>query len=565
MRQLRAIWGRVKFAVVGLVYLARFPVLVALLIMVMQGLKSLVHTVDKVPDGIDWWLTQEKGPARLKHQPELLDWCPHNEMCGPDPTPYWETTTPTPPAHSPTEIINIDPEVRFQEVLGIGTSLEHSTAFNMARLKSENYTRVVKSLFDIEAGIGFNLARVTIGSSDFAPKPFYTYDDLDDPHGRDPELAHFSIGGDEGMVLPLVRAALDASRGWYAGDSDSLLLFASSWSPPAWMKNSGRIEGGSLLPEHRKTYARYLLRYLKEYAKQGISIFALTPQNEPLADKDSYPTTLMSPQEEAEVIAELGPLLESSGMGTRIWCFDHNYNAWWYAQQVLKDPKAAGFVEGVAFHHYEGNPQDVEDMAKLHGMFPGKRIVFSEGSAFGIKGADEIVQIFRNFATTYMAWVTMLDKDLKPNSGPFVANMPMLTLNLSDPQGVTYNTDYYFYGQFAKFIRRGARRISSTSNGTTTDISHVAFENSPYAAGVGNRRAFVVVVVNQLDDPRYLRLRFKGRITKELKLPGRSVATFRWRLPVSLARSRLLQSPLLLWLTLLPAVLAAWPRATVGG
>jgi O-glycosyl hydrolase len=104
------------------------------------------------------------------------------------------------------------------------------------------------------------LARVTIATSDFTPPPFYSYDD----GAADPELQRFSVEKDEAFVLPAIKEALSAAG---APGTDTLRLFASPWSAPGWMKDSGVMSGGALRPENNALYAKYLLRFIEEYER----------------------------------------------------------------------------------------------------------------------------------------------------------------------------------------------------------------------------------------------------------------------------------------------------------
>jgi O-glycosyl hydrolase len=369
------------------------------------------------------------------------------------------------------------------------------------------------------------LARITIGTSDFAPLPFYTYNDLADPYDTDVNLTQFSVAHDEAYVLPTIKSALEVAG---VPGNDTLRIFASPWSPPAWMKTSHVLGGGTLLAAHENTYARYLLRFLSAYEARGVHVDALTIQNEPLNNDSRYPCMLLQPEQEGRVIEQMYRVFQAGDLRSlpAIWSFDQNFADWWYPAQLLNDTRYARFVNGSAFHHYAGSPSD---MTKLHVAFPDSPIMFTEGSGFGLLGAGHIVNIFRNWATTYTSWVTMLDKDRKPNSGPWGAGETMLELDGSVQDGhysVKYNYEYYMYGQFSKFVRTGAIRIDSGS--ATTWLNHVAFVNPSSARGTGNAGATVVIVVNNWFWAKDIQLRCGGRVATA-RLPGWSVATFRWK------------------------------------
>lgn len=426
---------------------------------------------------------------------------------------------------SPDDVVEktvvVDEDKKFQTIFGIGSSLESSTCYNLMRMTETDRTNTLKMLLDPEDGIGMSLMRITVATSDFCPLPFYSYDDAESP---DESLSGFSIQRDEEFILPVLREAAQK----YASGSDGLHFFASTWSPPAWMKTTNTLQGGRYNTSYFPQYAQYLLKYINAYKNEGIEIAGLTPQNEPLQNEDSYPTTLLLPGEEAELIRDhLGPLLQdpANNCSTSIWCFDHNFNTLFYPETVLKDSEANKYVSGTAFHNYGGR---ASAMTTLHDEFPDKNIFFSEGSAFGMRGASQIVEILRNWATTYNAWVTMLDTDLQPNAGPFRPSPTMIELDAETLQP-NYRFEYYMYGQFSKFIRRGAVRIetSGPDDGQSSDLkvesklSHVGFVDP-------NDNKRVLVLVNDALDEVNVAIEWGGMSAKATLTPT-SVNTFVWR------------------------------------
>ena len=401
-------------------------------------------------------------------------------------------------------VVRIDPEVRGQSILGLGASFDHASCENLARLTPERRREVVETLFHPTRGLGMNLMRVCIGTSDFTGVPYYTYDDL--PDGRtDEELEMFSIAGDREHVIPAIHAAREMNP--------DLLLFASPWSPPAWMKKPSRLGGGAVEPRWYSAYARYLLAFVRAYAAEGLPIHALTVQNEPHMTHRGYPTTAWTAQAQRDFIRDhLGPLFEREGVTTRIWCWDHNWNKPEFPRTILSDPAAARFVEGTAFHHYEG---DIAAQRQLHEEFPAKHIYFTEGSTFGVGGAVTIVDILRNWSRSYNFWVFLLDEHRRPNRGPHVASATCL--EVLDDGSVRTNFDYFMYGQFMRHIPRGAVRVASTV--PTGGPANVAFQD---AAG-----DIVHVAVNPGRRP----LRFHivcGRRMVLATLPPASIATYLW-------------------------------------
>jgi glucosylceramidase len=400
--------------------------------------------------------------------------------------------------------ITVNADQTFQSVLGIGASLEHATCWNLSQLDPATRLDTIRKLVHPEDGIGMNLMRVCIGTSDFVGEPWYSYCDLPEG-GTDLDLSEFSIEKDRAYVLPTIQDALKINP--------DLLIFASPWSPPAWMKTTGSMLGGKLKREYYDVYAQYLVKFIQAYETEGVPIHAITPQNEPGYPNPEYPTCAWSPDDEREFIKDhLGPALQEAELDTLIWCWDHNWNYLKFPRTILSDPEAAQYVDGTGFHLYEG---DVTAQSELREEFPDKHIYFTEGSTFRTRGANLIVDIFRNWSRSYNAWVIMLDEDRKPNNGPHSASRTCIE-RLEDGT-VRYNFDYYMYGHFAKFIPRGAVRVAT--EGGSDRCNHVAFRTPE-----GDQ---VLIVANAERDAQSIVVQ-DGERTYRDTLPRRSVATYRW-------------------------------------
>lgn len=434
---------------------------------------------------VESWKTREGAEAGLVAQPTL-----HLE----------------PGAHADAPRIRIDPSKTHQRLTGLGNSLEHSTCHNLSLLPPDRRRAVLESLFDAEKGLGMSLARICIGTPDFTASPWYTYDDL--PAGEtDPGMRRFSIGKDRTYVLPMLQEALKVNPG--------LKFFASPWSPPGWMKTGGRIEGGAIDPRHFAAFAEYLARFVEAYRAEGIPIHALTLQNEPEYAPDTYPTCLWTAEQQRDFVRDhLGPKFRDRGITTRIWVFDHNFEHPEFPTTILSDPKAAAFVDGTGFHHYVGTP---DAMSTLHGRFPSKDIHFTEGSTFGVAGSAQIATYLNNWACSYTAWVTMIDKNRKPNPGPHPCSLTTVVLD-PDTRTVSYRPDYHLYGHFMKYLRPGAVRL-----GVQADVGvpvHTVFRNLDGSV--------VLVAANPGDTSRPFTVDWKGSAFAT-RLEAKTVATFRWK------------------------------------
>ena len=418
------------------------------------------------------------------------------------------------------EVIEVNPAVTFQTLLGLGSSLEPSTCSNLRLMSATDRARTIERLVSPTAGIGMNLMRLCIGTPDFTGDPWYSYNDL--PAGEtDPELKRFSVEKDRAYILPVLKLARQKNP--------NLLFFASPWSPPGWMKTTGTMIGGEVRPRWYPAYAEYFVKFIRAYEAEGIPIYAVTIQNEPGVDRAKernpkwfYPSCHWTGEQERDFIRDhLGPAFRRHGLPTRIWCYDHNYNARTrgddpglaYPRTILRDPQAAQFVSGVAFHGYAGEPTG---MSVFHQELPHVPLYFTEGSVFGLQGGVELIEKLRNWASGYNAWVTILDDNGKPNNGPFDASRTLITL---DPKTRKPNEhfDYFLYGQFMKFIERGAVRVES--KGSTPSFAHVAFRNPDGKV--------VLVVVNAGSRERSFNLICAGWVAAA-RLAGKSVATFVW-------------------------------------
>lgn len=436
-------------------------------------------------DSVDVWMTTQDGAKTLTQEPPIPL---SDKAAGGD------------------FVITLSPEKTGQEILGLGASWEHSTCENLFKLPEAERLEVIRKIVSPVDGIGMNLMRLCIGAADFIGEPYYTYCDL--PEGQeDPELAQFSIEKDRAYVLPVVKASQAANP--------DLLFFASTWSAPAWMKTTGKLGGGKLRPECYPVYAKYLLKFIQAYEAEGIPIHAVTVQNEPHMVHPKYPTTLWSAEEMRDFIRDhLGPLFKENGVKTLIWCWDHNWNKPEVPRTILSDPQAAQFIDGTGFHHYEGK---VDAQSVIRAEFPDKHIYFTEGSVFRPRGAVMIADILRNWSRSYNAWVVMLDEHRKPNRGPHSASATII--ELKDTGAVEYRNDYYLYGQFMKFIPRGAVRVESDNPEGKRLFSNVAFRTP------GGK--MVLIVANAERNNAAFSVRCGGQAF-DAALPAGAVATYVW-------------------------------------
>ncbi len=390
--------------------------------------------------------------------------------------------------------ILVDPDKQFQSLLGIGAALTDAAAETYYKLTEENQQKFLEACYDPVRGIGYTLGRTIIHSCDFSSAS-YTYIEEGDA-----DLKTFSIEHDRQFRLPFTKKAIEAAGG-------SLTMYASPWSPPAFMKtNNNMLRGGKLKPEYRDAWAKYYVKFIEAYEQEGIPIWGLTVQNEPMAVQ-RWESCIYTAEEERDFLKNhLGPTLEKAGMGEKnIIVWDHNRDLLYQrANVILNDPEAARYVWGTGFHWYEDWKDGIpmfDNVRNVKESFPDKNLIFTEGcnENFNPEEIEEprlaerygrsMINDFNNGVVAWTDWNILLDETGGPNH---VGNLCFAPVHGDTRTGeLTFTNSYYYIGHFSKFIRPGARRISSVSSSNT--ILSTAFVNEDGST--------VIVVMNQGDEP----------------------------------------------------------------
>lgn len=385
-------------------------------------------------------------------------------------------------------LIHIDFANKFQEMEGFGAALTGSSAYLMnQKLNASQRAALVKDLFDATVGIGMSYIRVTMGASDFSLEDF-TYNDLSAGQ-TDPELKKFSIAKDQDDLIPVLKSVVAAQP--------NIRIMATPWSAPAWMKDSGKLGGGSLKPEWYGAYANYFVKYLAAYKTEGITIDAISPQNEPLHEA-AYPSMGMDAAAQNVFIKNhLGPVFQSNAIKTKILVYDHNWDRPDYPLTILSDPQTNPFVTGSAFHAYGGN---VSAMSEVHAKFSEKGLYFTEisGGRWATNFSDNLkwnmsnifIGTANNWSKNALLWNIALDQNDGPKNKGCDNCRGVVTIN-SDGS-ITKNVEYYTIAHMSKFIRPGAFRVKSDPFNSTSKLESSAFINTD-----GSK---VLVVLNQSAD-----------------------------------------------------------------
>jgi glucosylceramidase len=408
-------------------------------------------------------------------------------------------------------VIEVKPSETFQTVDGFGYTLTGGSAVLINGLPAAERSSLLRELFGNDANsIGVSYLRISIGASDLDSVVF-SYNDL--PAGQtDVNLEHFSLQPDRPNLIPVLKEIL-AIR-------PTLKILGSPWSPPAWMKDNGATKGGSLKPEYYPVYAAYFVKYIQAMKAEGITIDAITPQNEPLHPGNN-PSLYMTAAQQADFIKNhLGPAFKAAGLTTRIIVYDHNADRPDYPIEILNDAAAKTFVDGSAFHLYAG---DVSALSQVHNAHPDKNIYFTEQWT-GAKGTfsgdlqwhvkNIIVGTMRNWSRVALEWNLANDPTYGPHTpGGCTECKGALTIG----NNITRNVSYYIIAHAAKFVPPGSVHIGSNLVG---NIHNVAFKTPD--------NKFVLVAVNDGNDPVIFNLGFAGKVATA-SLPGGAAATYVWQ------------------------------------
>lgn len=389
--------------------------------------------------------------------------------------------------------IFVDPTHRFQSIIGFGGALTDAAAETFAKLPKPAQDSILDAYYDPVRGIGYTFGRTNINSCDFSSGS-YTY--VDD---NDSSLRSFSISHDLRYKIPLIKKVNAVLNG-------GLTLFASPWSPPAWMKdNHDLLHGGRLKKEFYKTWATYMVKFIQAYQAEGISVWGITVQNEPM-NKAPWESCNYSVEEERDFVkAALGPAFTKHHLSAKkIIAWDQNRDlAYPYAGTILNDPRAAKYVWGVGLHWYETWTKSAplfDNVGRLHEAFPGVNLVFTEGCidqfdysrigdwSLGEQYAHNMLNDLNNGVRAWCDWNILLDHTGGPNHTGNFCFAPVIG---DVTTGKVYFTNEFWYiGQFSKFIRPGAVRITAVSN--RDKLEATAFVNKD--------RKIAVVVLNRNND-----------------------------------------------------------------
>ncbi|TWU40485.1 glycoside hydrolase family 30 protein [Novipirellula artificiosorum] len=441
---------------------------------------------------VEFWLTDPGGNARFENQADRI--------------------TASQLAAKPIAI-ELDSKARFQTIDGFGCTLTGGSAQHLLRMSDSARAALLEELFASNGtNIGMSYLRLSIGASDLNDRA-WTYDDLIEGQ-TDPSLSQFSLRQDRADVIPVLKQIMTIQP--------EIKLMGSPWSAPAWMKTEYDLRGGSLKKEHFGVYADYFVKYIEGMRAEGISIDAVTPQNEPLHPGNN-PSMFMSAEDQAEFIGiHLGPAFERARIATKIVCYDHNADRPDYPLTVLQDPIANRYVDGSAFHLYAGS---IDALQQVHDAFPSKHLYFTEqwtGAPGNLAGdlawhINELtIGATRNGCRVVLEWNLANGPDHQPHTDRGGCDRCLGAITI-DGDKVTRNPAYYVIAHASKFVVPGSTRIAST---TSNDLPNVAFQTP--------QGKFVVIVLNRGHASQAIVIH-EGDDSISATLPPGAVGTIVWK------------------------------------
>ncbi|WDF64045.1 glycoside hydrolase family 30 protein [Flavobacterium sp. KACC 22763] len=444
-----------------------------------------------VTKDVDFWLTKSNQSALLEKQSVILGF-------GTTANAYVN--------------IEVKDTQKYQTIDGFGYTLTGGSVDVINQLNATKRTALLQELFGSgESAIGVSYIRISIGASDLSAAPF-TYNDLAAGE-TDLNLDKFSLEKDKNLIAMLKEIL---------AINPKILILATPWSAPIWMKDVASFKGGKLKPEYYNVYAKYFVKYIQQMKAEGITIDAVTPQNEPLHDGNN-PSMYMSAVDQASFIKNsLGPAFKAANLSVKIIAYDHNCDNPNYPKTILADADASPFVDGSAFHLYAG---DISALTDVYNSYPTKNVYFTEQwtSSDGQFGGDlkwhlrnVIIGSMRNYSKNALEWNLANNANFGPHTDGG-CDMCKGAITITSNNSFERNVAYYIIAHASKFVPMGSTRIESNSAGNLQNVAFITPSGSK-----------VLIVENDGSATETFNIKFNGKwVTTSLE--GGSVGTYTWK------------------------------------
>lgn len=409
--------------------------------------------------------------------------------------------------------IEVNASQKYQTVDGFGYTLTGGSTDVINQLTASKKSALLQELFGSgENSIGVSYIRISIGASDLNATAF-TYNDI--PTGEtDLNLAKFSLEKDKNGVIALLKEILVINP--------KILILATPWSAPLWMKDKDSFIGGKLQTQYYDVYAKYFVKYIQQMKAEGIIIDAVTPQNEPLHDGNN-PSMYMSAADQANFIKNnLGPAFKAANITAKIIAYDHNCDNPNYPKAILADAEAFPFVDGSAFHLYAG---DINALTNVYNSYPTKNIYFTEqytastadfGGDLKWHVRNVIIGSMRNYSKNALEWNLANNDSFGPHT-PGGCTTCKGALTITSSENFQRNVAYYIIAHASKFVPAGSIRIASNSSGNLQNVAFITPSGSK-----------VLIVENDGNTIESFNIKFNGKWVTTSLAAG-SVGTYTWK------------------------------------
>lgn len=403
-----------------------------------------------------------------------------------------------PDAGTAATTITVNEGTTYQTIDGFGYTLTQGSAKLISNLSATAQSALLNELFSPSSGIGISVVRIGVGATDLSDYS-YTYRDG----------AAFSLSGpDLTYTIPILKKILAINP--------AIKVLATPWTAPRWMKTNGSFIGGTLKAENYESYGQYWLDYMNAMRAQGIEIWGITPQNEPLNPHNEPSMTLTKENQLGLINDYIGPKLRGAGFNCKIICYDHNCDNTEFPIYVANN---SSYVDGSAFHLYGGSIAAMTTVKNATNknvyfteQYTDKNGSFSGDLAWHIQNV--VIGSINNWARTVLEWNLVSDSQGGPHTpGGSTVSMGAVTI---DGTTITRRVGYYIIAHVSKFVQPGAVRISSNSAG---NIQTTAFRNSD-----GSK---VLLAFNNSSSNVAFKVKW-GSQSFNYTLPGGTAATFKW-------------------------------------
>ncbi len=409
------------------------------------------------------------------------------------------------------QVINLYPEVTYQEIAGFGGAVTDSVAAVLEQLEEAEQKKVLEAYFGPDS-IGYRFVRTPIDSCDFSRGQYCAYNPKMEGY-----LDEKALEQGAGAVLSVIHRIMEIA-------GEGLQVMLTPWSPPVSFKTNGnRAGGGRLKKESYQEWAEYICSYIKAYRKQGIPVTMLSVQNEPNAVQ-TWDSCLFDAAEEKEFLKEaLYPALQKNGLeDIELFIWDHNKERVYERARDTIDETTDHMINGVAFHWYSGD--HFEGLNLIRERYPDKKLMFSEGcieySRYDADNqllnaqlyAHDMIGNFNAGTNIFIDWNLILDQNGGPNYSDNLCEAPMMCQAEGD--GFCKRLSYYYLEHFSRYIKPGAKRIAHTKYSSELDTLSVLNPEGDIA----------VVICNREKEDKTFYLRFRGEIAA-CTIPAAAIAT----------------------------------------